>query len=135
MTYEQKIQEIVSNLDDVVTIATGKAAAVFLGEFSDRIFNKGKAADDSNIGTYDKDYAEYRKEYGLQTAYVDLTFTTELFRNIVQDKNTVIFKNEYGQEISKHNEDNFNKKIFAPSVDERKIAIEIMQQEINKLFE
>lgn len=135
MTYEETVTKIVNSIDDVIEIATGEAAAIFLAEFSDRVFNKGLTAKETSIGRYSEAYAEVRKQYGLQTTYVDLTFTTDLFRSIVQDKNTVIFKNEYGQDISAENERIFKKKIFEPSDKEREIAIEVMTKEVNKLFE
>jgi hypothetical protein len=62
-----------------------------------------------------KNYIELRKSKGLQTQFVDLTFTTSLNKSIVADNEKIFFKNEYGQTIARANEKNFNKRIFAPS--------------------
>ena len=134
MEYSQKIQAIINALDDVKIIAEGAAAQNLLAEMELRIFNEGKDVTDLQIGSYSEGYAELRKAAGLQVAYVDLTFTTDLKQSIVQQENRIIYKNDYGRTIAKKNERHFGKKIFSPSKKERENAIDIMKEEVNKLF-
>lgn len=134
MKYSKKIQSIIQSLDDVVKIAEGTAAQDLLANMSVRIFNIGKDAKGKSIGRYSPEYAEMREAAGLQTTYVDLTFTTDLRNSIVQNENRVGFKNQYGIEIANRNEEHFNRKIFEPSSDERERAIDIMRDEFNKLY-
>lgn len=134
MKYTKKIQSIIQSLDDVVKIAEGTAAQDLLANMSVRIFHMGEAAKGKRIGRYSPEYAEMREAAGLQTTYVDLTFTTDLRNSIVQNENRVGFKNQYGIEIANRNEEHFNRKIFEPSSDERERAIDIMRDEFNKLF-
>ena len=84
MEYSQKIQAIINALDDVKIIAEGAAAQNLLAEMELRIFNDGKDVSELSIGDYSEEYAELRKAAGLQVAYVDLTFTTDLKQSIVQ---------------------------------------------------
>ena len=134
MEYSQKIQAIINALDDVKIIAEGAAAQNLLAEMELRIFNDGKDVSELSIGDYSEEYAELRKAAGLQVAYVDLTFTTDLKQSIVQQENRIIYKNDYGLTIAKKNERHFGKKIFSPSNKERENAIDIMKEEVNKLF-
>ena len=134
MKYSKKIQSIIQSLDDVVKIAEGTAAQDLLANMSVRIFNIGKDAKGKSIGRYSPEYAKMRKEAGLQTTYVDLTFTTDLRNSIVQNENRVEFKNQYGIDIANKNEVHFKRKIFEPSSDERERAIDIMRDEFNKLY-
>ena len=134
MKYTKKIQSIIQSLDDVVKIAEGTAAQDLLANMSMRIFNIGKDAKGKSIGRYSPEYAEMREAAGLQTTYVDLTFTTDLRNSIVQNENRVEFKNQYGIDIANINEVHFKRKIFEPSSDERERAIDIMRDEFNKLY-
>ena len=47
------------------------------------------------MNRYSPEYAKMRKEAGLQTTYVDLTFTTDLRNSIIQNENHAEFKNQY----------------------------------------
>lgn len=163
MPFEDKIKRIIRDLDNVVKIAQGESAALIYGEGQVRVFNQGLDKNEQQIGQYDDTkfqtfltgktklnkrqrkaaenvedrgmtYKELRQLKGLQTAFVDLTFSTSLQKSQVVQKNKVIFKNDYGKKISKYNETHFGKRIFAPSKDERKIWFTVLNREIKKLI-
>ena len=97
---QQKIQSIIQSLDDVVKICKGTAAQVCWQNMSVRIFNVGEDVNIKRIRKYSPEYAKMRKEAGLQTTYVDLTFTTDLRNSIIQNENRVEFKNQYAYRYS-----------------------------------
>ena len=139
--FEDKIKRIISQLDNTIEIAKATSVQTIFGESLQRIFDTGKDKYNNQIGEYNpnfvlngENYIEKRKKKGLQTAFVDLTFTTSLNKSIVADKTKIFFNNPYGEVISKVNEKNFNKRIFAPSKEEKNIFYKILNQELNKLW-
>lgn len=139
--FEQKIKRIISQLDDVIKRAKDDATQQIFVNSLNRIFDKGQDKYENQIGKYNpnfaingKNYIELRKSKGLQTQFVDLTFTTSLNRSIVADNEKIFFRNTYGQTIAKANEKNFNKRIFAPSRTDKKIFFEFLNDEMIKLW-
>lgn len=132
--FNQKLEDIINGLDDAITIAKAKSVQVINAEIQERIFNKGQDIKNSKIGDYSEAYKKTRTKRGFQVQYVDLTFETNLKQSIVTNKSQVLFKNEYGKTISKYNEDRFRKRIFAPSMDEKQIFIDILGEELSNLY-
>ena len=139
--FEQKIKRIISQLDDVIRRAKDDATQQIFVNSLNRIFDKGQDKYENQIGKYNpdfelngKNYIELRKSKGLQTQFVDLTFTTSLNKSIVADNKKIFFRNTYGQTIAKANEKNFNKRIFAPSRTDKKIFFEFLNDEMIKLW-
>lgn len=132
--FNQKLEDIINGLDDAITIAKAKSVQVINAEIQERIFNKGQDIKYSKIGDYSEAYKKTRTKRGFQVQYVDLTFETNLKQSIVTNKSQVLFKNEYGKTISKYNEDRFRKRIFAPSMDEKQIFIDILGEELSNLY-
>jgi len=139
--FEQKIKSIISQLDNVIEIAKAKSTQQIFGDTLVRIFDKGQDKYNNQIGKYNpnfaingKNYIELRKSKGLQTSFVDLTFTTSLNKSIVANDEKIYFKNEYGQTIAKANEKNFNKRILAPTNSDKKIYFTILNEEMIKLW-
>ena len=139
--FDQKIKRIISQLDDVIRRAKDDATQQIFVNSLNRIFDKGQDKYENQIGKYNpnfaingKNYIELRKSKGLQTQFVDLTFTTSLNKSIVADNEKIFFKNTYGQTIAKANEKNFNKRIFAPSRSDKKIFFEFLNDEMIKLW-
>lgn len=139
--FDQKIKRIISQLDDVIKRAKDDATQQIFVNSLNRIFDKGQDKYENQIGKYNpnfaingKNYIELRKSKGLQTQFVDLTFTTSLNRSIVADNEKIFFRNTYGQTIAKANEKNFNKRIFAPSRTDKKIFFEFLNDEMIKLW-
>ena len=139
--FDQKIKRIISQLDDVIKRAKDDATQQIFVNSLNRIFDKGQDKYENQIGKYNpnfelngKNYIELRKSKGLQTQFVDLTFTTKLNQSSVADNEKIFFKNTYGQTIAKANEKNFNKRIFAPSRTDKKIFFEFLNDEMIKLW-
>lgn len=139
--FEQKIKRIISQLDDVIRRAKDDATQQIFVNSLNRIFDKGQDKYENQIGKYNpnfelngKNYIELRKSKGLQTQFVDLTFTTSLNKSIVADNEKIFFRNTYGQTIANANEKNFNKRIFAPSRTDKKIFFEFLNDEMIKLW-
>ena len=87
--FEQKIKRIISQLDDVIKRAKDDATQQIFVNSLNRIFDKGQDKYENQIGKYNpnfelngKNYIELRKSKGLQTQFVDLTFTTSLNKSI-----------------------------------------------------
>lgn len=132
--FDRKLQEILNNIDTVIEKSVQIATATLAAQSSDRIFNKGQDKAGQTIGKYSESYKETRKKKGLQTAYVDLTNTTSLNKSIAHNDNQVYFKNEYGTRVSKYNETRFKKRIFAPSEKESEVVLDIINEELTKLW-
>ncbi len=139
--FDQKIKRIISQLDDVIRRAKDDATQQIFVNSLNRVFRKGQDKYENQIGKYNpnfelngKNYIELRKSKGLQTQFVDLTFTTKLNKSIVADNEKIFFRNTYGQTIAKANEKNFNKRIFAPSRTDKKIFFEFLNDEMIKLW-
>lgn len=134
MSFQAKVEKIISNIDDLINISQAIAIAEINAEMQFRIFNEGKAKGNQSIGNYSKEHAEFRKSKGLQTSFVDLTITTDLRQSIELEQKKIVFKNTYGKEISNANEKIFKKRIFAPSKKESQIWIDVLNEEIAKLI-
>lgn len=132
--FEDKILQILSSLDVTIERAKQRAVQEIYGETVSRIFDKGLDAKGQAIGTYSQAYKEVRKKEGLQTSTVDLTFTTKLNKSISSNDNQVFFSNDYGTKVSAYNETRFNKRIFAPTQEDRNIFITILEEELDKLW-
>jgi len=82
----QKIPQI-NRIASVSALNAGEA------EFRDRIFKRGESKTGAKIGTYkSKKHIDARKRKGLQTAFKDYFFTSNLFASIK--------KVEYGNTLS-----------------------------------
>lgn len=134
MSFQDKIRQIIAALDDVAELSKKEAVASIFGEAEGRIFNSGLDKNDNSIGSYSKSYSETRKDRGLQTGFVDLTFSGSLKQSIALNDKQIYFKNEYGQRVSGYNETHFNKRIFAPSQKEKKIFFDILNENLKKLW-
>jgi hypothetical protein len=143
-------------------------AQEILGRLLRRIFNQGRAADGTKIGKYDDTkkqkflsdkarpslnkrqqkkldaaedgvtYKELRELRGLQTEYVDLQFTGELFESLqigVRSGKLVFgFTNPQRSKVAGYLEDKYGKRIFIMSAKERQEAIDIMRAYIITQF-
>ena len=134
MTYQERIKKIVDSIDDVVEISKALSVNAIYGETQNRIFNEGKDKKNLQIGTYTEAYKAVRRKKGLQTSFVDQTFSTNLKSSISRSKDAIFFKNEYGRKVSGYNEKRFGKRIYAPSAEERMIFINILDKELTKLW-
>lgn len=132
--FQDKIKRIVSQIDDVVYIAKKNAVNEIYGASKVRIFNKGLDKNENSLGGYSPKYKAKRAKLGRQTAFKDLTFSTNLQKSISRDEDTVYFANEYGKKISAFQEKQTKKRIFAPSSSERQIFIDILNEELTKLW-
>ncbi len=82
----QKIQQI-NRIASISALNAGEA------EFRDRIFKRGESKTGAKIGTYkSKKHIDARKRKGLQTAFKDYFFTSNLFASLK--------KIEYGNTVS-----------------------------------
>lgn len=130
-----------------------------LAEQKDRIFNDGKAADNSKIGSYSTKpisisrknqsrntgktyfkggYKEYKGLIGKGNNTVNLRNTDQMSMDYTVH---VIGKNEYGLGFSNEfnadkagwSEEKYDKEIFAESADDAKVFDRVFQFELNKI--
>lgn len=134
MTPQERIAKVLNDIDNVIEIAKSIAINEIYAYSQDRIFNDGKDKYNQQIGTYSDSYKKTRKKKGLQTSFVDLTNTTNLKQSITRSNASIFFKNDYGKKISGYNEKRFNRRIFAPSNEEKKIWYDTLNEELTKLW-
>jgi hypothetical protein len=114
--YQNGVVLLQEEIEKIVLDAPFVQSFELVGQLTQRIFNKGKASDNSQIGTYDDKrkqtfltkkakssfnkkqlkkleqtgeeltYKELREARGLQVAFVDLQFTGALFESIKNGK-------------------------------------------------
>jgi hypothetical protein len=120
--------ELVQGDFNLIALNNVKAA------LSRRIFQQGKATDDSEIGEYSEATQLLREQEGLQIEKVDLQFTGNLFRSItvgLDSENQIalgIEERTYTEgsdtaKVASANEERFGKEIFSPSEKEIDKAI------------
>lgn len=87
--FDKNLQNLIDNLpvvisDNLLSLTTDAKALI-----QQRVQEKGLNANNTKTPDYSPAYANRRKKKGLQTGYMDLTFTGEMFRSIgVTDKKT-----------------------------------------------
>jgi hypothetical protein len=114
--YQEGVEQLKQEIEKIVLDAPFVQSFELVGQLTNRIFNKGKASDGTQIGTYDDKrkqtfltkknksafnkkqlkkleetgeeltYKELRQARGLQVAFVDLQFTGALFESIKNGK-------------------------------------------------
>jgi hypothetical protein len=141
--------QIQSNLDQVFKDILGKlntdvpdkilreVATEIYENSVDRIFNKGLNTDYRKIGKYAKSTKILRARRGLQTTYVDLTFTGYL-KSIYKLKKTskgynIVFTELYGKRISGFMEDHFRCKIFGLTDKDVRLANKTISDYVKKI--
>lgn len=130
----KKIDRIIRDLDATIEAAKKIAAVEIYANIDHRVFTAGKDRDGNKIGSYSPSYKAYKKSKGFKTDFVDLKLTGELQRSITLNDESVYFKNQYGVEIGGYNEVRFGKKIFSPGAVEKKIFIDVLNDELDKLW-
>ena len=106
---------------------------------SDRIFNQGKAADNSQIGQYSPGYIKQRIKKGLgSNRQVIVTFTSQLQNDwsVVAegDKVGLGFKNSKNADKAEYVEGTYNKEIFAHTANEEKQVNELYGSLVERNF-
>jgi hypothetical protein len=135
MSLSQNLQKIADSVDIAIDIARNKAINNINAELQYRIFNKGKAQDDSQIGTYKPSTLKTKGKKGKKnTSFVNLIDTTSLYKSIAVKDVKLSFINDYGVKVSGYNEKHFAKTIFRATKDERQIWIDTLDDEIKKLI-
>lgn len=134
------------------------AATTVLALQKDRIFNKGKAADDSQIGTYSTNpisiaknkqarqtgktffkggYSEYKSAVGKNPGYVNLRNTDQMmadFGVMVGEDVSIGFQNEFNADKAGWQSEKYQKDIFHQSDKEIDTFIAVLVDEQNKMF-
>ena len=130
-----------------------------LAEHKDRIFEEGKAADNSKIGNYSTEpisisrknqsrqtgktyfkggYKEYKGLIGKGNSTVNLRNTDQMRMDYtvhVLDKNEygLGFSNDFNANKAEWNEERFDKNIFDESAEDAKVFDKVFQFELNKI--
>ena len=132
---QDKIAEIIANLDNTIELSIAESTIEIYSKVQERIFNKGLAKDETKIGTYAESTLKRKKRKGKKdSSFVNLTDTTSLRKSIKPRENKIEFSNDYGKKVSGYNEENFGKRIFAPTNDEKQIFINNLEDKINELW-
>ena len=135
MSYQKRIQKILSQLDDVIEKSKQDAVKMIYAQLQSRIFREGKDKFENALSPYSEGYKKVRKKKGRQTAIKDLVFTGQLQESVISDSiDTVRFKNNYGKTISGYIEKNEGRRIFAPSRMEAEIYFDEITKNLTKLW-
>lgn len=134
MTHKQRIEKVLKNIDKSIEVAKQTTVVLVYGGVKNRIFMEGEDKLGNSIGTYSESYKKVRQKKGMQTSFVDQTFSTNLKNSITYNKESIYFKNEYGKKVSGYNEQRFGKRIYAPSKDEANIFFTELNRELDKLW-
>lgn len=128
-------------MKDIIYASLYVGANEFAGDMSNRVFNLGKAVGGTPIGKYSPAYAEFRKESGKQTSFVDLTFDGDLKRSIkivrMQGGWAVKFVNDEQAKIARKNEVRFKgaeNTIFEVSAKEKEDMLKVTDMEFQARF-
>jgi len=111
------------------------ALTTLLAVHKPRIFDKGLAADGSQIGTYSKKYGEKKKLLGRNPGYVNLRLSDQMSG----DYGLIVSGNEYGFGFQNSfnadkmgwNTDRYGKEIAALSDPELKLFADVLLSELN----
>ena len=147
---ENGIQDSINSLnakDIVLSQALKKGAEMSVSDMKDRIQNVGNDSNNNPIitrsansqGRYSERYAKRRSRYGLQTGYVDLTFTGDMMDDLQvlsvdSDSASVGFSQDKNFEISLYNEETFSTDIFIPSDQEADDVLNYIDSQIEQLL-
>lgn len=101
-----------------------------------RIFDEGKAASGSQIGTYTKAYIETRKKKGLgSSSKVILEFTGQMRNDyhLIQDGPNFAsgFLNKVNGDKSEWVEDTYDKEIFNLTKKEQELLDKLVEEKVN----
>lgn len=105
-----------------------------------RIFVNGINVNGTKIGKYSRFTKVVRSRKGLQTAFVDLTYTGAMKNNYRVRKSKSLgyvigFSEQYGVKLAAKNEERFKCKIFGITKDDEKLTDDIIKKfilDINK---
>jgi hypothetical protein len=155
--YDKLYQEVDKMLQtDRVMIPAMNAV---LAEQKKRIFQSGKAADESRIGTYSekpisiskknqsrntgrthfpKGYRQYKSLTGKGSSFVNLRNTDQMMfdlgtHKLSQNEYSIGFTNDFNADKAKWMEDKYDKAIFPTTAGEDNLAMRIVQIELNKI--
>lgn len=159
----KELKKVLRNLRAVRT-SSGKILKTALvsvqSEMVERIHTKGKDSKGGNIGKYSTDpisiskknqarntgqtffkggYKEYKTKIGFSGSKVNLENTGQMRQDfsIIDISKTALglgFKNDLNADKSEWMEDKYNKKIYSSTKKEKKIAIKVVEFEINRIL-
>ena len=145
MKYESNLNRVISVIQKKLSVEsinelTKEIATNIYNSSVDRIFNKGLNVKGTKIGKYKKSTKLIRQRKGLQTAFVDLTFTG-LFKRYYKLRKlgfkgyTIGFpaNNLYGEYITVWNEKRFKCKIFGITKEDNKMVDDLIKKFIIKV--
>lgn len=137
--YDSNAQEVIKNLiqqlngvTNAVNLTVKQVAADVAASNVSRIHNEGKAVDGSEIGEYKEGpYRKKRIKTGKEVQYVNLSFTGQLSKEfqpikISDNEYKIGFLTQYSSQLSKYIEENYDKKIWGVSEDDKRIANETL---------
>lgn len=135
------LTRLIRNLNKIAkTDVIERAVATnMLAVTADRIFNQGKAADGSQIGTYSEGYMKQRAKNNYPSSSTVILQATRQMANdwsvISTGKSLGLgFKNSINADKSEWVEGTYNKKIFSHTDQEKEQINNIIQRELNKLL-
>lgn len=130
-----ELLNIVSKVNSAIRSDRGRriALSTVLSVHKPRIFERGQAANGSQIGTYSKKYGEFKKSIGRNPGYVNLRLTDQM----LSDYNLLIngesyafgFQNDFNGQKSGWLSDKYNKDIFHLSETEIDLLMNVLTDE------
>ncbi len=139
------LEQLINRLPSVARFARNGVPGLLLvagkrleGEMKKRIFNNGLDSFGQRIGTYTPFSAKLRSRKGLQTSFVDLQLTGNLFSNfqtLKQGEEVVLsIPNDFDFKKAVDNEARFKTVIFEPTEGEEESAEKDFQNNVENLI-
>lgn len=131
-----ELLNIVAKVNSAIKSDKGRriALSTVLSVHKPRIFERGQAANGSQIGTYSKKYGEKKRLLGRNPGYVNLRLTDQTMNDygiiINGDQYAFGFQNSFNADKAGWVSDRYNKDIFHLSESEIDLFMDILIKEL-----
>lgn len=131
-----ELLNIVAKVNSAIKSDRGRriALSTVLSVHKPRIFERGQAANGSQIGTYSKKYGEKKRLLGRNPGFVNLRLTDQMMMDynliISGDQYAFGFQNSFNADKAGWVSDRYNKDIFHLSDSELDLLMDILIKEL-----
>jgi hypothetical protein len=131
-----ELLNIVAKVNSAIKSDKGRRIALttVMSVHKPRIFEKGQAANGSQIGTYSKKYGEKKRLLGRNPGFVNLRLTDQMMLDygiiINGDQYAFGFQNSFNADKAGWTSDRYNKDIFHLSESELDLLMDILLKEL-----
>lgn len=131
-----ELLNIVAKVNSAIRSDKGRriAMSTVMAVHKPRIFERGQAANGSQIGTYSKKYGDKKRLLGRNPGFVNLRLTDQMMNDyglvINGDQYAFGFQNSFNADKARWVSDRFNKDIFHLSESEIDLFMKVLMSEM-----